>query len=95
VAGCGKLLNALEREVLRKIYGPLLVNGQWRNGYDGEICKLYGVIVLTWNTRLRGLSCDQNDRWTSAQGITERIHSGGWGGRVGCLGVVSRGGRGC
>jgi len=24
-----KMLNAFERKVLRKIYGPVLVNGQW------------------------------------------------------------------
>jgi hypothetical protein len=49
------VLNALEGKFLRKIYGPLLVNGQWRNGYDDDICKLYIVMELTGNIRLRGL----------------------------------------
>ena len=49
------MLNALERKVLRKIYGPLRVNGHWRNRYDDEICKLYKEVELSRNIRWRRL----------------------------------------
>jgi len=32
-----KMLNVFDRKVLRKIYGPVLVNGQWQNRYNHEI----------------------------------------------------------
>jgi hypothetical protein len=35
------MLNAFERRVLRKIYGPTLVNEQMPNRYNHEIYKLY------------------------------------------------------
>ena len=44
-----KMLNAFDRKVLRKIYGPVLVNGQWRNRYNHEIYNLYKEIELTRN----------------------------------------------
>ena len=50
-----KMLNAFERKVLRKIYGPLLVNGQLQNKYNHEIHKLYKEMELTRNIRLRKL----------------------------------------
>jgi hypothetical protein len=36
-----KMLNVLERKVLKKIYGPVFVYGQWQNKYNHEIYKLY------------------------------------------------------
>jgi hypothetical protein len=36
-----KRLNFCERKVLRKIYRPTLVNGQWRKRYKNEIYNLY------------------------------------------------------
>jgi hypothetical protein len=55
VAECRKVLNAFERRALRKIYGPVLVNGQWQNMYYQNIYKLYKEIEPTRNIRLRRL----------------------------------------
>jgi hypothetical protein len=42
-----KMLNAFDRKVLRKIYGPVLVNGQWQNRYNHKIYNLYKEMELT------------------------------------------------
>jgi hypothetical protein len=49
------VINILEREVLRKICGPVWVNGQWRNRHNHEIYKLHKENELTRNIRLRRL----------------------------------------
>jgi hypothetical protein len=46
------MLNAFERKVQRKIYGPVLVNEQWQKRYNHEI---YKEMRLTRNIRLRRL----------------------------------------
>jgi hypothetical protein len=46
---------AFQRKVLRKICGTEFFNGQWRNRYNNEICKLYKALELTKNIRLRRL----------------------------------------
>jgi len=50
-----KVLNASERKALRKMYGPVLVNGQRHNRYNHEICKLYKETELTKNIRFSRL----------------------------------------
>jgi hypothetical protein len=50
-----KILKAFERKVLRKIYGPVMVNGQWLNKHNHEIYTVYKEIELTRNIRLRRL----------------------------------------
>jgi len=42
-----KMLNAFDRKVLRKIYGPVLVNGHWQNRYNHEIYSLHKEMELT------------------------------------------------
>jgi hypothetical protein len=42
-------LNATERKVLRKIYGPGLAKGQWRKRYMNEIYNLYKEMELIRN----------------------------------------------
>jgi hypothetical protein len=49
------MLNESDRKVLRKIYGPVLANGKWRNRYNNGICCLYKETELTRNIRLRRL----------------------------------------
>jgi hypothetical protein len=48
-----KMFDAFNGKVLRKIYGPEWVNGQWRNRYNHEIRNLYKEVELTRNIRLR------------------------------------------
>jgi hypothetical protein len=63
-ADCWKLLNALERKILKKIYGRTLVKGQWRNGNYGEICKLFSngaYREYQIERATAGGSCDRND----------------------------------
>jgi len=43
----------LRKKVIRKIYGPVLINGQWKNRYNHEIFKLYKEMALTMNFRYR------------------------------------------
>ena len=50
-----KVLNALERKVLRKIYGPVLANGQRRKSYNNKISNFYKEMEITWNIILRTL----------------------------------------
>ena len=50
-----KMPSAFERKVLRKICGPLLVSGQWQNGYKHDIYKLKREMEQTRNIRLRRL----------------------------------------
>ena len=45
----GKVLKAFERKFLRKICGPLLVNGQRRYRYRSDICQSYKEMELTKN----------------------------------------------
>jgi hypothetical protein len=54
-AVCRKILNAFERKVLRKICGPVLVSGQWRNKYKHESYKFYKEMELVRNIKLRRL----------------------------------------
>jgi hypothetical protein len=49
-----KIRNAFERKVVRKIYGPVLVNGQWQNKHNHKIYNLYKDMEITRNVRLRG-----------------------------------------
>jgi hypothetical protein len=49
------MLNEFERKILRKIYGRVLVNGQWRNRYIHDICVLYKELELARNIGLRRL----------------------------------------
>jgi len=49
------LLNAFEKKVITKIYGPVLVNGQWQNRYNHEIFKLNKETGLNRNIRYRRL----------------------------------------
>ena len=48
-----KMTSAFERKVLRKICGPVLVNGRWQNGYKYDIYKLKREMEQTRNIRLR------------------------------------------
>ena len=50
-----KILNAFERKVVKKIYGRVLVNGQWQNRHNNEICNLDKDMEVTRNIRLRRL----------------------------------------
>jgi hypothetical protein len=50
-----KIRNAFERKVVRIIYGPVLVNGQWQNRHNHEIYNLYKDMEIARNVRLRGL----------------------------------------
>jgi hypothetical protein len=35
-------LSTFERKILRRIYGSVQDNGQWRIRYNKELCELYG-----------------------------------------------------
>ena len=35
-------MRRFEREILRKIYGPVVDKGVWRIKYNDELCKLMG-----------------------------------------------------
>jgi hypothetical protein len=73
-----KVLNASERKVLRKMYGPVLVNGQRRNRQNHEICKLYKETEMNKNIRLSWLqsvgSVFEDEERKGAQESTERVH---------------------
>jgi lactate dehydrogenase-like 2-hydroxyacid dehydrogenase len=50
-----KMLNALRRNVLRRIYGPVFVDEQWRKKCNHEIGKLHKEAGLARNIKLKRL----------------------------------------
>lgn len=50
-----KIINEFGRKILRKIYGSVLVNRQWRNRYNREICNLHKEMELARAISLRRL----------------------------------------
>ena len=44
-------LDAWERKVLRKIYGPIQVNGEWRIRYNAELYSIYSNSKLSVEVR--------------------------------------------
>jgi hypothetical protein len=68
-------ITAFERNVLRKIYGLVLVNGQQQNRYNQDIYKLYNEMEQTRNISLRRLQwVGHVMKMKGAQESTERIH---------------------
>jgi hypothetical protein len=65
--------NEFERKVLRKIYGRVLVKGQWRNRCNHKICNLYKEMELTRNMSLRRLHWVGHVMRKGPQESTERI----------------------
>ena len=56
------LLAAFERKMLRRILGPVCVEGQWRSRYNDELYELYGDLTVVqrimagitdWQTKAR------------------------------------------
>jgi hypothetical protein len=50
-----KILTVFERNILKKICGPVLANAQWRNRCNNEIYNLHKEMELTRSIRLRRL----------------------------------------
>jgi hypothetical protein len=48
-------LGTFERKILRRIYGPINENGQWRYRYNTELYKLYKDIDIVNDIKLRRL----------------------------------------
>jgi hypothetical protein len=48
-------LGAFERKILRRIYGPINANGQWRCRYNTELDELYKDIDIVTDVKLRRL----------------------------------------
>ena len=73
-----KVLNEFQRKVLWKIYGPVLINGQWQNMHNQEIYKLYKEMELTrnmWLRRLQRVGQVMRMDEKGAQEGTERTHT--------------------
>ena len=50
-----KMLDLFERKVLRMIYGPVCIEGEWRTSYNHELYLLYGEATVTRNIRTQRL----------------------------------------
>ena len=50
-----KMLDLLERKVLRMIYGPVCIEGEWRTLYNHELYLLYGEATVTRKIRTQRL----------------------------------------
>jgi hypothetical protein len=48
-------LGTFERKILRRIYGPINENGQWRRRYNTELYELYKDIDIVNDVQLRRL----------------------------------------
>ena len=51
-----KMLDLFERKVLRMIYGPVCIEGEWRTRYNHELYLLYGEATVTRKIRTQRLS---------------------------------------
>jgi len=48
-----KMLRTFEREILRRIYGPVQDQGRWRTRRDSEIYNLYKVLTVVNDIKIR------------------------------------------
>jgi len=46
-------INTFERKILRRIYGPIKYNNQWRSRYNAELYELYKKPDLVTDVKLR------------------------------------------
>ncbi|KAJ4433364.1 hypothetical protein ANN_15623 [Periplaneta americana] len=70
-----------ERKILRRIYGPKLVNGEWRLRYNSELYELYGkpsILGEIKSSRLKWLGHVERREENS---LLHRIYRGNPGGR--------------
>ena len=51
------LLTAFERKMLRRILGPVCVEGQWRSRYNDELHEMYGDLTVVQRIKLARLRC--------------------------------------
>ena len=50
-----RMLDMFERKVLRTIYGPVCVDGEWRTRYNHELYSLYKDYQVTKKIRVQRL----------------------------------------
>jgi hypothetical protein len=48
-------LSIFEKSILRRIYGPVQDNGQWRIRYNKDLCELYDEPDLVTSIKLKRL----------------------------------------
>jgi hypothetical protein len=53
--GAEMALAAFEREILRKIFGPVCINGSWRLRYNAELYSIYRSADVITHIKLRRL----------------------------------------
>ena len=49
------LLPAFERKMLRRILGPVCVEGQWKSRYNDELYEMYGDVTVVQHIKLARL----------------------------------------
>ena len=50
-----KMIDLIERKVLRMIYGPVSIECEWRTRYNHEVYLLYGEATVTRKIRTQRL----------------------------------------
>jgi hypothetical protein len=66
----GDDINSFERKILRRIFGPVNENGQWRCRYNKELYELYEDLDLVTFVNLKGyngLDTFNDCPWTVSQ----------------------------
>ena len=49
----GQMLNAFERKILRRMYGPTQEGGRWRPGWNTELYSLYKEPNIVKDIKIR------------------------------------------
>jgi hypothetical protein len=66
-------LRALERKIIRSLYGPVQDESYWRIRYSNEICGLYKGTDVVRLTKLRGMEWIGNMRRTGGSRRQRKI----------------------
>jgi hypothetical protein len=65
-----------ERNILRKIYGPVLENDGWRLGWKNELCDIYNDLNIIEDIILKRLRWPGQRHRTGNERITKNILGG-------------------
>jgi len=67
------MVNAFERKILRRIYGPVQENGQWRIRYTHEIYQLFAGADLATTIRLQRVKWAKHLQRMEESRVVKRI----------------------
>lgn len=73
-------IDSFERKILRRIYGPVCVQGEWRIRYNNELYSLYGELPLSHVIRIKRLKWAGHLIRMEEHRVPKKVFSGDFGG---------------